>query len=251
MRSGVMAAMVALAAGCASSTGPSSEPICAAPEALPLTGESCVVPSAALAAHERGDEVIGWITGSFGPIRSALGLTGVEVRLLGPGQRVIPEVGSGGYATDLTVELQVDLDSSFDRPFQRGWVVQLLAHELHHVARLRRVGNPGTVGALVVFEGMADRFAVDYGARSVSPWSSALTGEELEAWVDRILDDHPQRDYSASAWLFGTTPDIPRWTGYTAGFVISGRYLDETGRSAAAAAADGADAIIATVRGGR
>jgi hypothetical protein len=206
------------------------------------------VVSADVEGHARGAEVTEWITEAAPAIFAALSITEVEVRLGGAGPRVIPEVGSGGYATAQTVELQVDLDSDHPVGFQREWVQQLLAHEAHHVARLRALGNPRSVAALVTFEGMADHFAEDFGGRRVSPWSSALAASELETWVDRIVAEHPQRDYDVYAWLFGTTPEIPRWTGYSAGYAITGEYLALTGRSATTAVGDDADQIIGRVR---
>jgi hypothetical protein len=236
--------------GCASTTGPPRETVCVEQGAISLSGGSCVVVSGAVAAHPRGAEVVTRVSGAFGDIRTALGLTEVEVRLSAAGQLVIPEVGVGGYATDRTVDLQVDLDNELDSGVHLEWVEQVLAHELHHVARLRAVGNPRSLGALVTFEGMADRFAINFGGRRVAPWSSAIAGAELTPWIERILDGHPQRDYSVDAWMFGTSPEIPRWTGYSAGYAIVGEYLTLTGRSAATAARDDADDIIARVRSG-
>lgn len=237
--------------GCASSTGPAPGAVCLGTEAVALPGGSCIVVAPSLAAHADGASVVSWVTGAFPDIRAALDLSEVEIRLAGAGQLVIPEVGVGGYATDRTVDLHIDLNAGFDLEFRRDWIEQLLAHELHHVARLRAVGNPRSVGALVAFEGLADRFAIDFGGRSVAPWSSALSGTELMAWVDRILDEHPRQDYSVDAWMFGTTPEIPRWTGYSAGYAIAGAYLELEQRSAAAAAGDDADDIIERVASSR
>ena len=247
---GVGALALPLIVACASSTGPAAEPVCVSGDIVPLSAASCVVVASSVSTHPRGDEVLAWVTGSFGPASAALGLREVEIQLRAAGQRVIPEVGSGGFATDRSVELQVDLDTSYDPAFQRLWVEYLVAHELHHVARLRALGNPRSVGELVTFEGMADQFAMGFGSPPVSPWSSALQGDDLEAWVDRILREHPQRDYSVNAWLFGESPEIPRWAGYSAGFAISGDYLAQTGRTAAEATGDHADEIIDVVRAG-
>lgn len=247
----VLPLVVVLVGGCASTTGPEWAPVCVDPGAISLSGGSCVIVSASASADPRGAEVAGWVSAAFDGSASALGLTGLEVRLSGIGPLVIPEVGAGGYATDRTVQLQVDFDTEFDPSYHREWVEQILAHELHHVARLRAVGNPRTLGALVAFEGMADRFAMDFGGQRVAPWSSAMAEPELTPWIERILDEHPLQDYSAEAWMFGTTSDIPRWTGYTAGFAIVGEYLALTGQSAVAAAGDDADEIIALVRQNR
>jgi uncharacterized protein YjaZ len=98
---------------------------------------------------------------------------------------------------------------------------------------------------------MADHFSTAFGGAHVPPWASALTGPDLAPWVDQVLDEHPRQSYSVEAWMFGTTPEIPRWTGYSAGYAIAGEYLALTGRAPGPAAGDRADDIIDRVRASR
>jgi hypothetical protein len=138
---------------------------------------------------------------------------------------VIPELGFGGRADPETVRLVFQPSSLLDDTIGTD-LMPLVAHELHHVARLRSVGFPENLLAAMVLEGLADRFSVEVAGVDPPLWSSALSAAEIEIWLARAREIWLSGSYDFDAWFFGTTSEIPRWTGYTLGFEIVGRYLE-------------------------
>lgn len=242
--------VLSVAAACGEEgTGPTPS-LCDDEAAVALTGGGCLVVSGDPAIDPIRAELESWVVEVVGRVSRELDVSGVEIHVGGPGNRIVPGgFGVGGFATAEQVLFEVDPSAAIRPEGLRAWVEQVMAHELHHVARLRTdAGREKTVAALVVLEGMADHYALAFGAGVTPTWSTALQGADLEHWTDRVLDEHPQPDYSVHAWMFGTTPEIPMWTGYSVGFEIVGRFLERTGATAAAGVGVGADAVVAAAR---
>jgi hypothetical protein len=137
---------------------------------------------------------------------------------------VIPEIGFGGRADRGTVTLMFDPASAVLDTSLASELFPLLAHELHHVARIRAVGYGNHLLGAMVSEGLADHFAVEVAGTSPPPWSSALGGAQLAEWSERARAQWFDTGYDHDAWFFGNGT-IPRWTGYSIGFDMTGRYL--------------------------
>lgn len=92
----------------------------------------------------------------------ALGSAPVDVVVRDAPRFAISETGIGGRAWDShTVFSSVDAAHVRVEGAIRFELSRLLAHELHHVARLRTVGYGRTLGEATISEGLADRFAVE------------------------------------------------------------------------------------------
>ncbi len=100
----------------------------------------------------------------------------------------------------------------------------LLAHEMHHVARIRSVGYGTNLLEAMVSEGLADQFAIEVAGIDPPMWSMALSEEELEVWSARAKEEWYNTAYSHDAWFFGGG-SIPRWAGYSIGFAMTGDFL--------------------------
>lgn len=145
----------------------------------------------------------------------------------------IPEIGFGGRADAGGVRLDFDPDSTALPGSLETELVPLVAHELHHVARMRTAGYGDNLLGAMVSEGLADHFSVQVARDDPPLWSGALTGAELEEWLGRARPVWLRGGYDHAAWFLGTTPEIPRWTGYAVGFELVTRYLEaEPGRRA-------------------
>lgn len=102
-----------------------------------------------------------------------------------------------------------------------------LAHELHHTIRWQKQVEGDTLLEAMIFEGLADHFAMEAtGRNKPSPWSYALTPEQKEVFIKKALLEWKQPTYDNDLWFFGSKPDIiPRWTGYTLGYDLVATYL--------------------------
>jgi len=141
--------------------------------------------------------------------------------------------GLGGYAPS-GAAIDIAVDPSFP---DLGSVLEarlpgLVAHEIHHVVRWRGPGYGVTLLEALVSEGLADHFAVELLGVPVSPWSQAFPEAQNARYLalasplfDNVVDH--------GAWFYGTTTELPLWTGYTLGFRVVSAYQARTGLSAA------------------
>jgi uncharacterized protein YjaZ len=87
----------------------------------------------------------------------------------------------------------------------------------------------------MVNEGLADHFMVEVLNCEQTPWSSALTEEEIQQYMVRIKPlCRIKHEWTAEfnekyfvPWFFGSTgtEPIPHWTGYSLGWRIVENYL--------------------------
>jgi len=167
------------------------------------------------------------------------------------GTRVIPEIGLNGLSLGNRIKVIVDVS-------QPGWLSSLaehlpslLAHELCHQVRLRIAvgavdptvppppggeaqavaafmawsrGRPPTLGDFVIHEGFADRFAMEVFGGGPFPWDEALVNEELQHWIEYVLEHWEDTDYDLTAWVIGSS-EIPRQAAYSVGFRLVTDYL--------------------------
>lgn len=138
----------------------------------------------------------------------------------------IPEIGIGGFnpnQNEIIISTNVgfnDLDGSI-----ASELGPMIAHEIHHLKRRRSVGYGSTLLEACVSEGLADAFSIEIFGIDPPIWSTALSQNELADWVEiakAVWNDNP---YNHNKWFFGTTPEIPRWTGYSIGFELVQDFL--------------------------
>jgi len=141
-------------------------------------------------------------------------------------QYSIPEIGFGGRADPGRVRLSFDPASPALPRSLETELVPLLAHELHHDSRLRRVGYAQNLLEAMVLEGLADHFSIQVARPDPPMWARALTMPEVEELLARARPVWLRPGYDHDAWFFGTTREIPRWAGYSLGFEIVRRYLE-------------------------
>jgi uncharacterized protein YjaZ len=148
--------------------------------------------------------------------------------------RSIPDYGIGGYTLGPNrIELVVDPGYADLGLILGERVPYTVAHELHHVVRWRGPGPPRTLLETLVFEGLADQFAVELLGTPLQPWSQAFPESETDFYLDLARPDFDSATFDYQGWFFGADPRLPHWAGYTLGFWIVDDYQARTGRSAA------------------
>ncbi|MFI7153176.1 DUF2268 domain-containing putative Zn-dependent protease [Nonomuraea sp. NPDC050022] len=125
-----------------------------------------------------------------------------------------------------------------------GRIAHCAVHELHHQARYTNVPWHPTVGEHVISEGLAEAFVRELsGAEAMGPWSSMVSGEELERAYEKIMADFDLEGmHLTSAYVLGDTTvarfgqeprGIPDMAGYAVGLRLVDAHLAVTGMTVA------------------
>jgi len=165
------------------------------------------------------------LNGTLARASEALPLSGVTITVTPDPARAIGGYGVGGFtAGGATISLYLDPGFAGLATVLEARVSQTLAHEWHHAARFRGPGYGRTLLEAMVSEGMADHFAVDLLGADVPPWSRALPTPEIAKWLAEAGPQFDSPNYGHEQWFFGSTPAVPRWTGYTLGYYLVERH---------------------------
>ncbi len=159
-------------------------------------------------------------------VNSKMSTENITIRVRTAPSRTIPEIGIGGFNPNEN-EVIMSLDPNFSN-FSQSIAIEfgpLLAHEIHHAKRRRSVGYGNTLLEAIITEGLADSFSVELFGIDPPLWSNALSESELELWLNNAQDSWNNSNYNHAAWFFGSTPNIPRWAGYSIGFKLVQDYL--------------------------
>ena len=159
--------------------------------------------------------------------------------VVAPNDYVIPELGLNGFASSPSL-ITITLDPSSPRLSDRERPVRILgilAHEMHHVARLRSGVEAYTLGGRFVSEGLAQCFEEEVGAPTPF-YAVALDDSAMKKMADRARPLLSAPDYDHDAWMFGRKgdPEWPRNAGYSLGYALVRAWLTKRKLSALDAA---------------
>ena len=159
--------------------------------------------------------------------------------VVAPNDYVIPELGLNGFASSPSL-ITITLDPSSPRLSDRERPVRILgilAHEMHHVARLRSGVEAYTLGGRFVSEGLAQCFEEEVGAPTPF-YAVALDDKTMKKMADRARPLLSASDYDHDAWMFGRKgdPEWPRNAGYSLGYALVRAWLTKRKLSALDAA---------------
>lgn len=189
-------------------------------------------PAGAFSAHHPALRALIEDTTAVTASELAVGSVTFDVRADPP--RTIPGYGIGGYTFGpATVEVVVDPAYPGLGTVLPQRIPPIVAHELHHAVRWRGAGPPRTLLEALVFEGLADRFAIELLGTPLQPWSQAFSESETDFYMDLARPEFDNAMFDHPGWFLGGDPRLPRWTGYTLGFRLVASYQARTGRSAA------------------
>ena len=167
--------------------------------------------------------------------------------VVAPERWAIPELGLCGY-TNGPGRITLTFDPGSPRlrdPERAERILAMLAHEMHHVARLRTGVETYTLGARFVSEGLAQCFEEEVGAPTPF-YAMALDEETMGRMAERARPLLSADDYDHASWMFGrrNDPEWPRNTGYSLGYALVTAWLAMKGLSASEAAGVPAAEII-------
>jgi hypothetical protein len=150
---------------------------------------------------------------------------------------ILPVWGIGartlsGY-TDRHREETVEIYYDPNHPnFRVEFIMRTIAHEFHHVCRLRMPDFQVSILECMVNEGLADHFVLETLHCEQAPWSKALTEEQIQQCMIRVkplmLENYETWTKELDTWMLYGKPEpdpIPGWAGYSIGWRIVENYL--------------------------
>jgi len=172
------------------------------------------------------DAIVQVVRNTVSAVRRLMDVNGVTIRIETGTAYVISEIGLGGRTSPGgEILIVINPDSSVWPESLSTELFPLLAHEMHHVMRIRAVSYGSNLLEAMVTEGLADQFSIELAGIDSPIWSTALSADELEIWSERARAQWFDGGYSHDAWFFGTGGEIPRWAGYSIGFELTRVFL--------------------------
>ena len=136
--------------------------------------------------------------------------------------------GFGGYTLTNNL-LMIPIDSKFESLEEsvKKNLSRLIVHELYHCLRDYSFEGQPTLLESLINEGLADCFEIEISNEKPSLLDTALNENQLQKFNEQAKKEYNNKEYNHDAWFFGTTDDIPKWTGYTLGFFLVKNYLEK------------------------
>jgi hypothetical protein len=149
-------------------------------------------------------------------------------------EHILPVWGVGGRTTSVhSIEFYFDPNHP---NFKVENVLRGLVHEFHHAGRLRMPNFQLTLLECIVNEGLADHFMLEVLNCEITPFSNALTEEQIQQTMIRVKPfarikfeswTNEFNDKYFAPWMFGRKGDdpVPHWAGYSIGWKIVENYI--------------------------
>ncbi len=160
-------------------------------------------------------------------IKKKIPIPDVDIVFYDNPNNTIPHLGIGAFTNNINLVL-VPLNpkfKNFDKTINEE-MLRILAHELHHCARMKAVGYGGTLFEVMVSEGLADHFELQVTNRKSQVWDSILSAKQFGIMKKKAMKERNNKKYNHAEWFFGSNDrKIPKWAGYTIGFNLVGDFL--------------------------
>lgn len=161
-------------------------------------------------------------------VQKIMSIDNLVIKVMVDANLTIPQFGFAGYNPGPN-EIEIYISDSFEgltASLERE-LPAILAHEMHHAQRQRTIGYGNTLFQAIISEGLADHFSVEAIGSNPPPWSTAVSGDRLQELTAIASQEWNNSPYDFEKWFFGTTSEIPVWTGYSIGYDLVGNYLTQ------------------------
>ena len=155
------------------------------------------------------EDVMGELEAANGQIADFVQLDRLDI-VVAPEAWVLRRYGFSGYANSpgrITITLN-PRSPRLHAPERSERILGTLAHEMHHVLRMRRGAEPDvfTLGSRLVSEGLAQCFEEEVGAPTPF-YAVALDDETLKKMAARARPLLSATDFDHDSWMFGRPND--------------------------------------------
>lgn len=148
-------------------------------------------------------------------------------------EAVIPEFGIGGYSpSENLVMIDADPDNPNFANSLENQFLTTLGHELHHCMRWRTVGYGSTLLEALISEGLACHFETELNPSVIPFYAAALEEQEIPDLFAKAMLSFSDTNYGHADWFLGQNDELPLHAGYTLGFELASRYIQQQDKKA-------------------
>lgn len=155
-----------------------------------------------------------------------LSLHEITLRIVDDPKKVIPGHAHAGYSHSAE-RISIYIDPRFPGREKLLYIElpRSVSHELHHAVRRKELpGDPESLGAALIMEGLAVSFETEVWGGEPSLWATAISLSDIQSLLPIIVDEWNSKKYDHARWFYGKG-DLPRWAGYAVGAYLVAEYL--------------------------
>ncbi|MBE5145038.1 DUF2268 domain-containing protein [Vibrio parahaemolyticus] len=154
-------------------------------------------------------------------------LTNIDVTISPFGHSDAPQSGIGGYClSPYRVEVLLDTQRTDIKTVIENELAAVLAHELHHLFRMRAGENGLTLGEVLIMEGLACHFERQVNGGIIPSLFELIKDRDWRPFYTEMKDKLTSLDYNFDAYFLGSDESRwPKYMGYWVGYNLVAEYL--------------------------
>lgn len=146
--------------------------------------------------------------------------------------------------TPYVIDILLDTSRSDLANIIENELAAILAHELHHLVRLKSGVEDSTLFEHLITEGLACHFEAKYGQKEMPSFFSEIQTSSWLELYDKMKVDFNNQDFDYRYYFAGTADEMPKHAGYWVGFNLVTQYIVSNGGSAVSLATTPASEFI-------
>ena len=111
---------------------------------------------------------------------------------------------------------------------QEDKISYTIAHEIAHALSPYPLKEDNSIGATLLYEGIAEKFREFFLGGNKAPWTQAISIKKANEILQKL--NLEKRDYQLYKDLFFGSENYPMWSGYTIGYKMAEKYLERIGK---------------------
>ncbi len=154
-------------------------------------------------------------------------LTNIDVTISPFGHGDASQSGIGGYClSPYRVEVLLDTQRTDIKTVIENELAAVLAHELHHLFRMRAGENGLTLGEVLIMEGLACHFERQVNGGIIPSLFELIKDRDWRPFYTEMKDKLTSLDYNFDAYFLGSDESRwPKYMGYWVGYNLVAEYL--------------------------
>ncbi|MGU3807878.1 DUF2268 domain-containing putative Zn-dependent protease [Vibrio diabolicus] len=175
--------------------------------------------------HQKLDDLSSQLSSYFD--LSNIDLSNVDLTVSPFDRNDVPQTGIGGYCLSAyRVEILLDTQRADIKNVIEKELAAVLAHELHHLFRMRAGENGVALGDVLIMEGLACHFERKVNGGVTPSLFENIKDQDWRPFYAEMKDKLTSLDYNFDAYFLGSDESRwPKYMGYWVGYNLVAEYL--------------------------